>query len=145
MGAGSARSRRRTAKEYGPDPVDVHAGQQLRLARTLAGMSQAEFARRLGMSFQLIQKYEQGEIRVSASRLYRMARLLGRDVDFFFAGLTGGEPNMLVQQELELVGAVRAIAPPEVRTQFLALLMDIAGRKPPGPKARRARGSGAKG
>src|SRR5271154_6616823 len=102
MAVGTRRPRRRTAKEHGPDPVDIHVGQQLRNARTLARLTQAEFGRRLRMSFQLVQKYEQGEIRIAASRLYRMARLLGQPVAYFYAGLAdgGGAPDALARQEV---------------------------------------------
>ena len=81
---GQRRPRRRTAKDHGPDPVDIHVGRQVRLARELTGLTQVEVGKRLGMSFQVIQKYEQGEIRVSASRLYQLARLFERSVGFFF-------------------------------------------------------------
>ena len=69
------RRRRHTAKEHGPDPIDLHVGSQLRLARELSGLTQTEVGRALAMSFQVIQKYEQGEIRISASRLFQLARL----------------------------------------------------------------------
>jgi transcriptional regulator with XRE-family HTH domain len=87
MATAKRRPRRRTAKEDGPDPVDLHVGRQVRLARELAKLTQVEVGRRLGMSFQVVQKYEQGEIRVSASRLFQLSRLFGQPVSFFFAGL----------------------------------------------------------
>src|SRR5580704_7481639 len=72
------RPRRRTAKIDGPDPVDVAVGRRVRLAREEARMTQVDVASSIGISFQLVQKYEQGEIRVSASRLYQFACLLKR-------------------------------------------------------------------
>lgn len=73
-----------TAKEYGPDPVDVHVGKRLRLRRTLLSMSQEQLAAAVGVTFQQIQKYERGSNRVSASRLYDVARVLGVEIGFFF-------------------------------------------------------------
>ncbi len=73
-----------TAKEYGPDPVDVHVGKRLRLRRTLAGLSQEQLAGAVGVTFQQIQKYERGSNRISASRLYDVARVLGAEIGFFF-------------------------------------------------------------
>lgn len=73
-----------TAKEYGPDPIDVHVGKRLRLRRTLLGMSQEQLANAVGVTFQQIQKYERGSNRVSASRLYDVARVLGVNIAFFF-------------------------------------------------------------
>ena len=68
----------------------MHVGRRLRQARFLAGMSQEELGAGIGVSFQAVQKYEHGENRLSASRLYKAARLLDRPVSFFFEEL-GGE------------------------------------------------------
>lgn len=83
----SIKTRRRqpiTAKEYGPDPVDVHVGKRLRLRRTLLGLSQEQLGGAVCVTFQQIQKYERGSNRISASRLYDIARVLGVEVAFFF-------------------------------------------------------------
>lgn len=123
-----ARRRRTTAKEHGPDPIDVHVGTQLRIARELAGLTQTEVGSRLGMSFQVIQKYEQGEIRVSASRLFRLATLLARPPDYFFEGLTAAEPSgigTLTRAEVEMVRAFRAVGSPELQQLLVRFVTDI--------------------
>ncbi len=61
---------RRTVREHGPDPVDVHVGRRLRQARLLSGLSQEELGDGIGVSFQAVQKYEQGEN--SPERLRRL-------------------------------------------------------------------------
>ena len=71
-----------------PDPVDVHVGGRLRERRTLLGLSQDEIGARLGLGFQQIQKYERGTNRIGASRLYRLSKVLGVPVDFFFEDLS---------------------------------------------------------
>jgi len=114
--AGGLRHRRHTAKEYGPDPVDVHVGRQLRLARELSGLTQTDIGRRLGMSFQVVQKYEQGEIRVSASRLFQLASLMGKPVGYFFE-----------RDEIDLVRAFRLIQNNELRQCIQRLLREIGG------------------
>src|SRR5579862_6186753 len=88
--AAGPRRRRHTAKEHGPDPIDVYVGRQLRLARELAGLTQTDIGRKLGMSFQVVQKYEQGEIRVSASRLFQLSVLMDKPVAYFFEGFEVG-------------------------------------------------------
>ncbi len=146
MAARTRRPRRRTAKEHGRDPIDVHVGQQLRRARMLAQMTQAELGRRLRMSFQLVQKYEQGEIRIAASRLYRMARLLGKPVAFFFSGLGERGANFALERhEIEFLRAFRGISEREVRSRLATLVAEMAGRTLPVPKSRRRRVPGAKG
>lgn len=66
-----------TEKQDAPHPVDVHVGSRIRYFRAQNRLSQMELAARVGVSFQAIQKYETGEIRISASRLYEVAQVLG--------------------------------------------------------------------
>lgn len=121
---------RRTVRDHGPDPVDVHVGNRLRQARLLAGMSQEELGDGIGVSFQAVQKYEHGENRLSASRLYRAARLLDRAVAFFFADIGGDGPapagDGFSRDEIDLVRHFRLIANDEVRGGLLQLAKRIA-------------------
>jgi transcriptional regulator with XRE-family HTH domain len=80
------RRKRRTAAE-GPDPLDIHIGQRIRRRRLMLRLNQASIAERLGMSFQAIQKYERGDVRVAQSMAFRIARLLGVSPDYFVAEL----------------------------------------------------------
>jgi transcriptional regulator with XRE-family HTH domain len=70
-----------------PNHVDQHVGKRLRLRRNLLDLSQDELARRLGLTAQLIQKYEAGETRISASRLYDVATQLAVPITWFFEEL----------------------------------------------------------
>ena len=67
--------------------VDAHVGRRLRARRTELGMSQEKLGNVLGVSFQQIQKYEAGTNRVSASRLWDIAKLLEVDLAYFFEGI----------------------------------------------------------
>lgn len=119
---------RRTVREHGPDPVDVHVGRRLRQARLLSGLSQEELGDGIGVSFQAVQKYEQGENRLSASRLFRSAKLLNQAVAFFFDALggepTGGPATAFTRDEIDLVRHFRLIGSDEVREH----LLDVARR-----------------
>ena len=53
-----------------PDPVDVYVGSRVRLRRTVLGMSQEKLADQLGITFQQVQKYENGSNRIGSSRLF---------------------------------------------------------------------------
>jgi transcriptional regulator with XRE-family HTH domain len=65
-------------------PVDVHVGARVRQRRTLLGMTQTDLANALGLTFQQVQKYERGINRISASRLFELARVFDVPVDYFF-------------------------------------------------------------
>jgi transcriptional regulator with XRE-family HTH domain len=70
-----------------PNPVDLHVGGRVRMRRKLMGVSQEQLADSLGLTFQQVQKYERGANRVSASKLYEIAKTLQVPVSFFFDGL----------------------------------------------------------
>lgn len=73
------------------DTTDLHVGKRLRRRRRLLGMTQQDLASQVGVRFQQIQKYECGANRITASRLYALARALGVSVQYFFDGLEGEE------------------------------------------------------
>lgn len=105
-------------------PVDVHVGKQIRQRRWMVGMTQQQLAEKVGIKFQQIQKYETGANRVSASRLWEVAKALAAPIDHFFEGLEGGaeppsEQELLAQREaIELVRAYHAITKSQRRRLF---------------------------
>ena len=73
--------------ERTPNPVDLYVGGRIRMRRRELGISQERLAEAIGLTFQQVQKYERGANRVSASKLYEIARSLQTPVAFFFEGL----------------------------------------------------------
>jgi transcriptional regulator with XRE-family HTH domain len=67
--------------------VDAHVGERVRNRRTELGLTQEDLALDLEISYQQVQKYETGANRVSAGRLYQIARKLGVEVAYFFKDL----------------------------------------------------------
>ncbi len=61
------------------------------MRRKVLGVSQESLAADLGLTFQQIQKYERGTNRVSASKLYEIARSLQTTTSYFFEGFA--DPN----------------------------------------------------
>ncbi len=108
-------------------------------------LSQNDLARALGLTFQQVQKYENGGNRVSASRLYQISRVLDVPISFFFDDLPaefatrepGHEPaagqgevaesDLLARAEtLELVQAYARIGNKSSRISILNLAKSIA-------------------
>ncbi len=134
-----------------PNPVDVHVGARLRVRRTLLGMSQTMLGEALGLSFQQMQKYENGTNRISASRLFALTQVLDVPIQFFFDDMPnavaasspaqgGGrakkppsyEPDpMATRETLGLVRAYYKITDPEIRKRLygLAKTMGAAASK----------------
>ena len=71
-------------------PVDIHVGKRIRQRRLLLKTTQQELSNQVGVKFQQMQKYETGKNRVSASRLWSIAKVLNVPVSFFFDRLEDG-------------------------------------------------------
>ena len=80
--------------------VDVHVGKRIRHRRWMIGMTQQQLAEKVGIKFQQIQKYETGMNRVSASRLWDIARAVDVPVSFFFEGLEDGQVHDAVEDDI---------------------------------------------
>lgn len=94
----------------------------------MIGLSQEQLAAAVGVTFQQIQKYERGSNRVSASRLYDVARVLGVDIGFFFEDigteLTANRPtqNLPMQAGLAEPAVPAYEADPLARNETLELV-----------------------
>ena len=122
-----------------PSHVDAHVGSRIRLRRKLLGLSQQQLAQRLGLTFQQVQKYERGVNRVSASKLYETAQVLGAPVTHFFEGLDG-EPHfdrppageaavtafLMTPEGLELATLFPRIPKGRMRHQVLELVRTLS-------------------
>ena len=92
-----------------PNPIDVHVGRRVRMRRRELKFSQEVLAETLGLTFQQVQKYESGSNRISASKLFEIAKTLKAPVGWFFEGLE--EPL----EEPIATEAGPAVAPAETR------------------------------
>ena len=68
--------------------IDRHIGKRLQLARTLAHLSQTELGKSADITFQQIQKYENGSNRIGGSRLWGFSQFLNLPINYFYEGLT---------------------------------------------------------
>jgi transcriptional regulator with XRE-family HTH domain len=68
------------------DAVDKLVGQNIRIIRQGRGMSQTELGRMIGVTFQQVQKYENGTNRVGSGRLFKIASVFDVPITAFFGG-----------------------------------------------------------
>ncbi len=124
-----------------PNPVDRHVGLRIRLRRKELGVSQEKLADSIGLTFQQVQKYERAANRVSASKLWEMARALKTSIAYFYEGL--GDPAtadppvaeerrtvhefLMTAEGMELATAFPKIRQPRVRRKILDLARALAG------------------
>ncbi len=137
-----ARSRAPFKKKEGPTEVDIQVGARLRERRTLMGLTQDAIATATGLTFQQIQKYEQGKNRISASRLLQFSDLLNVDPNYFFLTATDKvaraqglsedqepfESNdiMTMRETLDLVRTYYSIRDVKIRKNILKIIKQMA-------------------
>lgn len=115
--------------------MDIALGAAVRIRRRSLGISQEALAEQCGVSFQQIQKYENGTNRISFSRLVQIARALQcRVVDLMDVldgpdGGTAGDLDILSRMRtpgaLELLSAFERLSP-ETRSSLLGLVRTLA-------------------
>lgn len=71
--------------------IDSFIGRKVKQRRSELGISQGKLGEYLGVSFQQIQKYENGKNRISASSLVQISRILGVDFSYFVDGCDGAK------------------------------------------------------
>jgi transcriptional regulator with XRE-family HTH domain len=131
------KSRKFSTKKRRPNSADSQVGESIRAHRLAAGMSQSELAKRLGVSFQQVQKYEKGTNRVGAGRLPQIAGIFGVPIGALFKdtmdaspgkGTAGAVPVGLVTDTatIRLLTAYAEITDRSVRSQLSGLVERIA-------------------
>ena len=97
---GSPRQPVGSAQTRAPGDIDAFVGSRIAMRRAALGLSQTALGDLLGVSFQQVQKYEQGANRVSASRLHSISGALGAPVADVFpqwpAGPSMSEPDEMI-------------------------------------------------
>ncbi|PZO89022.1 MAG: XRE family transcriptional regulator [Micavibrio aeruginosavorus] len=109
--------------------IDRHVGQKVRQARIFRGMSQEDLAVAIGLTFQQVQKYENGSNRLSASRIYQIAKILRLKPAYFFEGLPEYRDEDIAPFTIEHIRLIRYYdaAPKEVQKEFFKLIKSVVG------------------
>lgn len=113
---------------------DIQVGERLRALRRAARLSQTALGNLIGVTFQQVQKYENGSNRISASRLWLVARCLGVPVSALFSDFDHTDAEGPASDASRLLEAWRTLDP-EHQKPILALIETLAT----GSRPRRAR------
>ena len=115
--------------------VDGVIGAKIRMRRGELGMNQTQLANAIGITFQQVQKYENGKNRVGGSRLAGIAKALDVPVSYFFEQTP--EEMEAVQGSLlntrgavSLLRAYAAIKDRHQRQAMINLARAMAGEEP---------------
>ena len=117
-------------------PIDAVVGRTIRALRLSKGISQGALGTRLGVSFQQIQKYENGSNRVGAGRLAQIAVALDVPMEALLQGVQAvkrrvrqdDDPLALLSsgQAMRLARAFSRIGDGRIRVALVSLAEGIA-------------------
>ena len=118
------------------DAVDILVGRNIRILRQDRGMSQTELGRNIDVTFQQVQKYENGANRVCSGRLFKIASILGVPITAFFEGAdqaasedAGLSPVAMLTEPyvLRLLQAFCSLEDMDLRRSIAELAQCVAG------------------
>ena len=115
------------------DPLDIEVGRRVRALRLEKRMSQEKLGNQLALTFQQIQKYENGANRIGAAKLQRIAQILGVSVSALYpdpvpAGRNSQEVAELIDtgSTLRLLRAYSRMRSPSLQRALTTLVEEIA-------------------
>jgi transcriptional regulator with XRE-family HTH domain len=120
------------------DAYDIRLAKRVRAYRISLGMSQSALAEKVGVTFQQIQKYENGANRMAGGRLKKVAAVLGLPIATLLdENENGGNPKIdhslieILSQPyaIRLLRAFLAVKPAKERLA-LVKLAERMGRNP---------------
>ena len=122
-----------------PNQTDIAVGQRIRAFRKEANLSQTELANQIGVTFQQVQKYENGTNRVGAGRLTMIARALDVSIIAFFEGLArrtdkrrNNSARLISLESMpaapKLLKAFSEIPDAVIQTEIIKLVRALSGR-----------------
>ncbi|MBV9428801.1 MAG: helix-turn-helix transcriptional regulator [Bradyrhizobiaceae bacterium] len=123
--------------------VDISVGRNVRIWRMEKGLTQAQLADRVGVTFQQLQKYEIGGNRIPTGRLVKLAGILGVPISALFEGTNGADsPQSLValisdSRSFRLAHAFAVIENSAMRLSLVSLVEKIAARVPSPKRSRK--------
>ena len=83
--------------------IDDHVGGRIRERRIMLGLTQQQLAEMIGVTYQQAHKYERGINRVSAGRLFEIARVLSAPITYFYEGIgEEGSRQITLHQRMQL-------------------------------------------
>jgi transcriptional regulator with XRE-family HTH domain len=132
------------------DPLDVHVGRRVKQRRMQLAMSQGKLGEHLKLTFQQVQKYENGTNRISAGLLPYIAKALAVTITYFFEGIESELPNAQPRSAEEesrrlvmefvssseganLIRAFLKITDPKVRRRTFNLVKSLVAEEPDEP------------
>jgi transcriptional regulator with XRE-family HTH domain len=100
------------------------------MARAIHMKSQTDVAKAIGLTFQQMQKYENGLNRISAATLLKVAAYFGESTSYFLEAITDGEVSAVKEQknlsaDMLMVAMKLDRLPPKERSAITSLIHSV--------------------
>lgn len=107
--------------------ISAIVGRNMKALRAMTGISQSLLADKIGVTFQQVQKYENGANRVSAPKLLLMAEIFNVPISAFFSntGLEAPEMPTFGKSGVRAAKMVDAL-PPKMQGAALRILQSLS-------------------
>lgn len=116
--------------------LNKKTGERIRSLRRIMGLTQAELAGKINVSYQQLQKYERGQNNINLNMLSSISEALGHDINSLIDTSTSDQPSTIGTDALETSQGQRASAKllkkiekldPDVRRSLSKLVDMLAG------------------
>jgi transcriptional regulator with XRE-family HTH domain len=115
------------SRPEGQQHIDQLVGRKIRERRMLLGLTQQQLADMIGVTYQQAHKYERGINRISAGRLFEIAKILSVPVSYFFGPEIEHGEHPRERMMLEIARNFAMIREPHLQEAASALVRAIAG------------------
>lgn len=86
-----------------PHAIDIFIGARVRERRQKLEWTLADLAKKLNLSHQQIQKYEQGLTRITAAILFELSELFGVSINYFYDGYEEPDPLKKNDEKIDVI------------------------------------------
>lgn len=109
-------------------PKSITIGNLIRQLRTSKGLSQMKLAQMVGLSYQQIQKYENGTTQLTVPRLRQLANALEAPIQTFIQidpGVAETAAIKLTSKEIKLLHLFRSIESESLKSSIIKMINDV--------------------
>ena len=110
--------------------LNMAIGQRLRAVRSTRGLTQAELGVEIGVTFQQIQKYENGTNRLSVAIMLRLCQFMDINAGEFVNGIGLSEEGSSPDKASAIANDIRQISDETVRSNITALIRSLVRMQP---------------
>jgi len=105
--------------------IEIQIGKLITNLRLAKGLSRRQLAEQIGVSHQQLCKYEYGFNRISAGRLYQIAKVLETPISYFYTNEEIYKSNSTQRRQVQIGRLIASIDNPKIIKVFADLLRVI--------------------